>query len=89
MSTPLNHPMQAICLDSYGTARFVPNAIVRFLLDAGKFDLNDIALMQFCDEDRAQFAQLIGYSVSGLGELGYASDAAIAVAEQEAERLSQ
>lgn len=36
--------------------------------------MNLLAAMEFTDEDRQQFAQLIGYSVSGYGELPYAAD---------------
>jgi hypothetical protein len=54
--------------------RFKANAIVRFLLDAGPYDMNTLAMMPFTDEDRRQFAQLIGYSVSGYGDLSYAED---------------
>ena len=64
-------PMQPIVHDDDGERRFRENAIVRFLLDAGPFDLNQIALMPFSPEDRRQLAQLIGYSVSGYEELSY------------------
>ena len=70
MSDP-KHPIQPLMKDEHGTLRFKPNAIVRFLLDEGPFDLNQIAMKQFSDEDREQFAQLIEYSLSGFGELGY------------------
>ena len=43
-------------------------------LDAGPFDLNKLASMPFDDEDREQFAQLIGYSLGGFSELDYVSD---------------
>ena len=59
-----------------GVKRFQMNRIVRFLLDAGPFDMNDLALMPFSNDDRAQFAQLIGYSHYGYGELDYVSDEA-------------
>jgi len=65
------HPLQPIEEDSYGVLRFKENKIVRFLLDAGPFDLNQIALMQFDNEDRMQLAQLIGYSLDGFAELDY------------------
>ena len=64
--------LQPIVMDA-GIPRFQGNAIVRFLLDHGGFDLNDLARMNFSDVDRAQFAQLIGYSVNGWGELSYVS----------------
>lgn len=64
--------MQPIVFDDQGTARFQENAIVRYILDAGPFDLNQIACLPGVSrEDRAQFAQLIGYSVSGYGDLSY------------------
>lgn len=51
---------------------------MRELLDrataAGIMDMNAIAFMNFSDEDQQQFAQLIGYSVSGYSELSYAGE---------------
>lgn len=65
-------PNQPIYKDEHGTSRFRANEIVRRLLEDGPFDMNQIALWQgVSDEDRAQFAQLIGYSVSGWGSLSY------------------
>lgn len=40
----------------------------------GKLDLNKIAMRDFSQEDREQFAQLMGYSVAGYHELSYVSD---------------
>lgn len=68
------HPVQPLVEDASGVLRFKANAIVRYLLDAGPFDLNQLALLPFSDEDRVQFAQLIGHSLSGLGDLSYVSD---------------
>jgi hypothetical protein len=68
------HPTQPSEKDEQGVLRFKANAIVRFLLDAGPYDMNTLAMMPFTDEDRRQFAQLIGYSVSGYGDLSYAED---------------
>ena len=73
VSTP-KHPLQPLWTDECGTLRFKPNAIVKFLLDAGPCDLNQIACMPFEDADREQLAQLIGYSLSGFCELSYVSD---------------
>ena len=70
-----------------GIARFQGNAIVRLLLDDGKYDMNRLALLPFSDSDRAQFAQLIGYSVSGFGELGYVPNQQITRADKVAARL--
>lgn len=66
------HPTQPIEIDDDGTRRFRQNAIVRFLLDAGPYDMCQLSLMPFTIQDRRQFAQLIGYSVDGYEELGYA-----------------
>lgn len=69
------HPMQPIVLADNDVIRFKANKIVRFLLDWASqrgIDMNTLAIMPFSQEDRAQFAQLIGYSVSGYGELQYA-----------------
>ncbi len=54
--------------------RFIPNRIVSHLLDSGTIDLNDLAMMDFSDKEREQFAQLIGYSVNGFGSLNYIQD---------------
>jgi hypothetical protein len=70
----VKHPTQPLDVDEHGTLRFKSNAIVRHLLDHGGIDLNALAVMDFSQEDREQFAQLIGYSLSGFGELSYVSD---------------
>lgn len=72
MSTP-RHPIQPVERDKNGTLRFKGNAIVRFLLEHGPFDMNDIARGDFTREDREQFAQLIGYSLSGASDLSFMS----------------
>lgn len=77
----IKHPMQPIAPDKNGTYRFKENAIVSFLLDNGGYDMNKLAMMPFDKEDRMQFAQLIGYSVSGYGELPYASTKSVAKAD--------
>ncbi len=76
------YPNQPIVSGSHGVVRFRQNAIVRHLLDNGPFDLNDLAQLPFSDDDRAQFAQLIGYSVAGWCELSYVSDEAYARATE-------
>lgn len=82
----MKHPIQPIYTDPNGTYRFKENGIVKFLLDNGGFDMNKLAMMDFSREDREQFAQLIGYSLSGFGELGYVSDETFNAAEIMAER---
>ncbi len=81
----MKHPMQPIILDDEGTPRFKQNPIVRFLLDAGPFDLNQLAILPgTTPDDHAQFAQLTGYSVSGFGDLSYADPETVAKADEEA-----
>ena len=67
-------PIQPIKKTDTGILRFVQNKIVRKLLDDGGFDLYQIALWDVSKEEHAQFAQLIGYSLSGFGDLDYVSD---------------
>ena len=70
----MKHPIQPLALDEHETLRFKGNAIVRHILDFGGLDLNYIGRKNFTREDHVQFAQLIGYSLSGFGELSYVSD---------------
>lgn len=69
----IKHPMQPVMVEEDGVHRFKRNKIVEFLLENGGYDMNQLARMHFTQEDEEQFAQLIGYSVSGFGELPYAS----------------
>lgn len=80
---PLKHPIQPLYRDAKGVTRFHANKIVQFLLDAGPFDMNKLAMMPFSANDREQFAQLIGYSLSGFGDLNYVSDETYEAAESE------
>ena len=66
-----SHPVQPLVVDEHKIVRFQENKIVRFLLDAGPFDLNQLACMEFPSEDREQLAQLIGYSLGGFAQLSY------------------
>lgn len=74
-------PLQPIVRDSDGVIRFQSNAIVQFIVeqlvgahqhgslvskDKSVYGYNDIMAMPWSDEDRDQFNQLHGYSVSGL-----------------------
>ena len=70
----MRHPIQPTETDQQGVLRFKENSIVRYLLDNGGIDLNRLATIDFSQDDREQFAQLIGYSVSGFSELSYVSD---------------
>jgi hypothetical protein len=82
------NPMQPIVFDENGTARFKANNIVRYLLDNGPNDLNKLTNIAyvFSADDWSQFAQLLGYSVSGFGDLPYAVQAIVEAADAEIER---
>lgn len=88
----LEHPMQPIGWDETGKViRFKENKIVRMLLDTGKLDLNDLAVMNargmFGEGDYTQLMQLIGYSTSGYGELSTSPEELVAKADGIAEEL--
>ncbi len=87
-----NHPMQPIIVDASGTIRFQENKIVRFLLDNGIYDLNKLWIMFhnskiFSLDDMEQFYQLIGYSVSGFGDISNFRDETISKADELASKL--
>jgi len=80
--------MQPMELDDNGVLRFKENAIVTHLLEWAQErgrGMNEIAAMDFSVEDRRQFAQLIGYSVSGYGGLCYVDSLECAAADKMAE----
>lgn len=72
----MTNPMQPIWLDKSGVARFKENQVVRYFLNEGGLTLNDLAREgdRFTQDDKEQFMQLIGYSVSGFGDLDFVSD---------------
>ena len=71
----MKHPMQPFVVEGGdNTIRFKANAIVQHLLDNGGIDMNKLAMLEFSQDDRTQFAQLIGYSLRGFHELPYVSD---------------
>ena len=77
------HPIQPLAPDEHGALRFKQNKIVRHLLDWAKekgHGLNELATLDFPQEDWEQFAQLIGYSLSGFQELSYVTGDTIAAA---------
>ena len=92
------HPMQPLQVDENGIVRFKANRVVRFLLDHGGLDMNALAEAAhtikdghgnplFTQEDREQFAQLIGYSLGGYHELSYVSDESAKAASDTAKGL--
>lgn len=70
----LKNPIQPVKKDKNGIPRFKKNEIVCYLLDKGPFDLHQLAFEKFSKDDRQQFAQMIGYSVSGFSGLSYVTD---------------
>lgn len=78
----MSHPIQPLQYNDKGVLRFKANAIVQYLLDNGGIDLNKIACLDFSKEDRQQFAQLIGYSLSGYATLSYTDNASCEAAEK-------
>lgn len=78
------HPIQPLVMDPE-VLRFKENAIVRKLLDvatANGYSLNEITRdPNTTREDLVQLYQLIGYSLSGYGELQFVSDTDYEAAE--------
>lgn len=69
-------PMQPIERDAMGVVRFRKNRIVDAILTCASrhgYGLGEIAMGDFTAAEQMQVAQLIGYSVSGYSDLGYAS----------------
>jgi hypothetical protein len=81
-------PMQPV-INVKGVHRFKENKLVSYLLDNGGIDMNHLSTVGdlFTQEDKEQFAQLIGYSVCGFGELSYVSDKAYNKAMKRSEKL--
>lgn len=73
-------PVQPIVVDDHGVLRFKKNTIVDNLYEHGVktgYGLNEMYTESHTDEDRMQFAQLIGYSVSGYSTLSYVTDESV------------
>jgi len=78
----MKNPIQPIRKDENGVMRFKANRIVEHILSKCSDDLNAIARMDFSQDDREQFAQLIGYSLNGFAELSYVSEETYDAAHQ-------
>lgn len=79
------HPMQPVVVSERGIHRFKSNKCVEALLDHGQktgFGLNELACQAHTAEDQMQLAQLIGYSVSGYGDLSYVTAASYDLASK-------
>lgn len=82
-------PIQPVVLDGK-VVRFKRNNMVNHLYKwaaARGMGMNKLACLDFTPEDRMQFAQLIGYSVSGYGSLSYVTDESYRAAAAQAEAL--
>lgn len=84
------HPMQEVHIAADKVARFRANRIVAAVYEHAAqhgLDLNKLAIMGFSDEDHNQFAQLLGWSVSGFGDLSYADPELVEKADALAAQL--
>jgi hypothetical protein len=87
-----SHPIQPLMPDAHGVLRFKENRLVSHLLEVARENgcsLNELACMGFSQDDREQFAQLIGYSLRGFGELSYVRDETYHAAEAMASGAEQ
>lgn len=84
-------PMQPIITAPDGVARFRANSIIEDLWKAGVIDLNKIAIAaahgRYTKAEQMQLAQLIGYSVSGFGDLSYADRDVVRRADKKVQEL--
>lgn len=84
-------PMQPIVLAADNVVRFQANLLVKYLLEwasARGCSLNELALLPgIPPEDHEQLAQLIGYSVSGFGDLSYTSPSTMRRADRAAAKI--
>lgn len=87
----MKNPIQPLVNDAQGVLRFKASNIVQYLLDTHpSCDMNRLAHMEFTDDDRQQFAQLIGYSLSGYGDLSnYVDDEAYETAKHMTDGLDE
>ncbi len=85
------YPLQPVVWDGKGVVRFQANPIVRYLLDHGGLDLNDLTMLSdgegWTKRDWEHFAQLHGYSVSGWGGLSYVKDDTYLAAQEACRKL--
>lgn len=85
--SPQTETMQPVAMVN-GVVRFKENLIVSALYREAEgrgIDIDGLARGDFTDEDRMQFAQLIGYSVSGYGGLPYVTKQSSAAADKAAD----
>lgn len=87
-----NHPNQPLVLDKHEVIRFRQNKIVAKMLEfctERGCGLNEISCDDITtEEDYRQLMQLIGYSVSGYGDLHICTDKEWRRLEKQVERLN-
>lgn len=82
-------PDQPMCWDG-SIIRWKKNRLVCALLDTSQakgFGMNELCLVGASKAERQQFAQLIGYSVSGWGSLNYVPVKRAIAADKQAEKM--
>ena len=72
-------------VDVNGVIRFKQNAVIRWLFEQGHLNLNRIPVDELPLEDVEEFWQMLGYSVSGYGELSFIRPETVAEADEVAE----
>ena len=79
--------MRDIVLAKDGVVRFKDNAVVRWLVDNKKISLNELVQQTFPVEDQEEFWQMLGYSVSGFGDLSWVRPETVVEADRRADTL--
>ncbi|MDD1958982.1 hypothetical protein NP534_02590 [Pseudomonas sp. 39004] len=83
--------MQPVVAAADGVIRFKQNQIIRDMLDLCEkhgLGLSEIAARDYEKDDRSQLMQLIGYSVSGYGNLDCSRAKHVMRADEKAESLA-
>ena len=83
-------PMQPVVKAANGTIRFKQNQIISDMLELCQkhgLGLNEIAMRDYEKDDRSQLMQLIGYSVSGYGDLSCSRAKHVMRADEKAESM--
>lgn len=86
-------PMRPIVIAEDGVIRFQENKVVRLLVDRARergYSLNELVRdLPEASPDWDEFYQLIGYSVSGYGDLSRVSPESVEAADTIAVKLSK
>jgi hypothetical protein len=77
--------LREVYTDTKGVVRFRGNAVVEWLFKNGRIDLNTIPCHSLPSKDVAEFWQMLGYSVSGYGDLDFIDRMTVEQADKEAE----